>query len=62
MTTPWPSTTQLLRRFGLMADYEQFGHSNGNSGALERGRLVHAACHMIGARKAHDAVVYPTCE
>jgi hypothetical protein len=41
----WPSTTEILRYFGLMADYEQFG----NEDALRRGRLVTAGCHILGA-------------
>jgi len=41
----WPSTTQIIRYFGLMGDYEQ--HSN--TDAMRRGRLVTAACHLIAA-------------
>jgi len=39
----WPSTTQIIKYFGLMGDYDAFG----NSGAMRRGRLVTAACHLI---------------
>jgi hypothetical protein len=46
----WPSTTAILRHFGLMATYEQFG----NPAALQRGRLVTAACHLIAAGKPLD--------
>jgi hypothetical protein len=40
---PWPSTTQIIRHFGLMADLER----NSNLGAMRRGRLVTAACHLL---------------
>ena len=39
----WPSTTGIIRHFGLMVDYE--GMSNG--AAMRRGRLVTAACHLL---------------
>jgi len=40
----WPSTTEILRHFGLMADLEGFS----NGAAMRRGILVTAACHLIG--------------
>jgi hypothetical protein len=42
---PWPSTTQIIRHFGLMADLER----NSNPAAMRRGRLVTAACHLLAA-------------
>jgi hypothetical protein len=51
VNTPWPSTTQLLRHFGLMRDYSEFGSDD----ALQRGRLVHEACHLLAARQPLDA-------
>ena len=41
----WPSTTGVLRYFGFMADLER----NSNEAAMQRGRLVTAACHLIAA-------------
>jgi hypothetical protein len=38
----WPSTTSVIKRFGLIAeDYS-------SPDAMRRGRLAHAACHIIG--------------
>lgn len=42
----WPSTTEIIRFFGLAADLEQFGSDDD----LRRGRLVTAGCHMLGQR------------
>jgi len=44
----WPSTTQIIRYFGLMGDLEQFS----NTAAMRRGRLVTAACHLIAAEES----------
>jgi hypothetical protein len=52
VTTPWPSTTQLLRHFGLMRDYSEFGSDD----ALERGRKVHAACHLLAEHEPLDPI------
>ena len=41
----WPSTTGVLKFFGLSGDYELFS----NNTAMLRGRRVHAACQLIGA-------------
>jgi len=40
----WPSTTQIIKHFGLMLDY-----GNPNLAAMQRGRYVAAACHLIAA-------------
>jgi hypothetical protein len=39
----WPSTTDIIKFFGLAADYEEFASEQ----ASQRGRLVHAGCHML---------------
>lgn len=39
----WPSTTEVLQFFGFTGDYFP-----GTSDAMKRGKLVHAACHLIG--------------
>lgn len=39
----WPSTTQIIKFFGLSWDYEEFASEE----ASQRGRLVHAACHLL---------------
>lgn len=44
----WPSTTGVLRHFGLMQDYELFS----NNDVLRRGEQVHAACHLIGSHES----------
>src|SRR5713226_6036919 len=49
--THWPSTTEILRHFKLMRDYEQFGKPE----QMQRGRLVTAACHLIAAGKPLDS-------
>jgi hypothetical protein len=48
LKTSWPSTTEVLRFFGFMAELEL--HSNEN--AMRRGRLVTAACHLIARDKS----------
>ena len=45
--TSWPSTTGILRYFGLMRAFEQFGDAH----HLMRGQLTHAACHLLGNRQ-----------
>ena len=47
--TNWPSTTGIIRHFGLMVDYE--GMSNGGA-AMRRGRLVTAACHLLAGEQS----------
>jgi hypothetical protein len=46
----WPSTTDIIKYFGLSADYEEFA----SDAASQRGRLVHAACHLL-ARNEEDS-------
>lgn len=55
----WPSTTEILKYFGLMADYEQFGDEE----ALTRGKLVHAGCHMfaVGDTDQEWETRHPEC-
>lgn len=40
----WPSTTEIIKFFGLTADYQSFATEDD----LQRGRLVTAGCHMLG--------------
>jgi hypothetical protein len=40
----WPSTTGIIRHFGLTK-----GYGPPNEELMKRGRLVHAACHLIAA-------------
>ncbi len=47
----FPSTTQILRHFGLTRDYVQFGKPE----QMQRGRLVTLACHLIADGKSLDA-------
>jgi len=42
-----PSTTEIIKHFGLTANYEAFS----NPEVMQRGRLVTAACHLIAAKK-----------
>ena len=55
----WPSTTGIIRHFGLMANYN--GVSGGN--AMSRGRLIHAACHLLAVGDADLAweARHPEC-
>jgi hypothetical protein len=39
----WPSTTDIIKFFGLAEDYEEFA----SEGVAQRGQLVHAASHML---------------
>jgi hypothetical protein len=39
----WPSTTDIIRFFGLSLDYEEFGSDE----SARRGQLVHAGSHML---------------
>jgi len=47
----WPSTTEIIRYFGLMNDLEDFGSEE----VMRRGRLVTAGCHLLGAHKSLGA-------
>lgn len=55
----WPSTTEIIKFFGLSADYEEFS----NELASQRGRLVHVACHLLGSGNEDRAweVRHPEC-
>ena len=43
MTVAWPSTTGIIKFFGLSGNYDQFSSET----AMQRGRLVTAGCHML---------------
>jgi hypothetical protein len=47
-TDDWPSTTGLLKFFGLTGDYELFSSET----AMKRGARVHAACHLIAREES----------
>jgi hypothetical protein len=55
----WPSTTDIIKFFGLAAGYEEFSSDE----ATQRGKRVHAACHMIGQDLADNAweARHPEC-
>jgi len=42
----WPSATQILKASGYYDEYV-----GNNSGPMQRGRLVVAACHILGQKK-----------
>lgn len=56
----WPSTTGIIRHFGLMGSY---GYGPPNQELMRRGRLVHAACHMFAAGDSDPAweARHPEC-
>ena len=55
----WPSTTELIKFFGLTLDYEDFG----TEAATDRGKLVHAGCHMLASGDSDPAweARHPEC-
>jgi len=48
VTVKWPSTTEILRFFGFGTEYER-GDILKMHRAMQRGRHVTAACHLIAA-------------
>jgi hypothetical protein len=56
----WPSTTGIIRHFGLMVNYNP--HSAPE--LMQRGRLVHAACHLLATGDADLAweARHPECQ
>jgi len=48
----WPSTTEVIKDFGLINDYLEAGSDLLNMHrAMKRGRLVTAGCHLLGFGK-----------